>query len=254
MVPREIIERLYRTFKIYSSDTLDMYSPYNSQLTMEAWIKIMRSKPLRELTAEDLRYYTFKAMTTWGRVELFKHYLPRIFELISRLEWTGMHVEIVFGKLDYGHWKTWPQKEQDVINSFCTAFWQSLVEGEHPISDSQISTYVRSFLEARIDLQPLLDIWLRADSETAVRRLCHFIEQEESSILQKGRFGWSQKHKEENGAVLQQWLRSDTMNKHLSDSFFKYADTTSAELISRALQAVERTDYFKPQITFLDKI
>lgn len=250
MVPREIIEQLYRTFKIYSSDTLDMYSPKNNQLTMEDWIKIMRSKPLRELQAEDLRYYAFKAMTTWGRVELFKHYLPRIFELISRLEWTGMSVEIVFGKLAYGHWKTWPQKEQEVVNTFCTSFWQSLVEAKYPSSDSQISTHFRGFLEAGVDLSPLLDIWLRADSETAVCRLCHFIEQEESNILQKGRFGWSQEHKQENGAALRQWLRSDTMKKHLSDNFFKYADTTSAEIISRALQIVERTDYFESKITY----
>lgn len=253
MVPREIIEQLYRTFKIYSSDTLDSYSPMNSRLTMEQWIKILRTKPLRELQEDDLHYYAFKGMTTWGTVEAFKHYLPRIFELISRLEWTGMHVETVFGKLAYGNWKTWPQKEQEVINTFCTAFWQSLVDGEHPLADSRIRDHLSGFLEAGIDLPPLLDTWLKADSETAVRRLCHFIIEQEEGILKRGRFGWSKEHWQEHGAALQQWLRSDAMKKHLSDSFFRYADTTSAEMISRALHIVERTDYFESQITFLYK-
>lgn len=242
MVPREIIEKLYRIFNGYVSNSLDMFSPLNDQEAMAKWIKILRTKPLRELQDEDLQYYAFKAMTTWGEVDAFKHYLPRILELISRLEWTGMHVEIVFGKLAYGHWKTWPQKEQEVINSFCTAFWQNLVETENPLADSQISAHLRGFLEAGINLPPLLATWLKASSETAVCRLCHFIEEEKYNILKRGRFGWSKEHQQEHGAVLQQWIRSDEMKKHLSDSFFRYADTASAEIISRALQIVESTD------------
>lgn len=221
---------------------------------MEHWIKILQTKQLRELQADDLYYYAFKAMTTWGTVEAFKHYLPRIFELISRLEWTRMHVETVFGKLAYGHWKTWPQKEQEVINTFCAAFWQSLVEAEYPLADSRIRDHLSGFLEAGIDLPPLLDTWLKADSETAVRRLCHFIIEQEEGILKRGRFGWSKERRQEQGAALQQWLRSDAMKKHLSDCFFRYVETTSAEIISRALQIVERTDYFDPKISFFNKM
>ena len=239
MVPREITEQLYRIFKGYTSNSLDLFSPLNDQVAMAKWTKILRTKPLRELQDEDLQYYAFKAMTTWGEVDAFKHFLPRMLELISRLEWNSLDVEIIFGKLAYGHWKTWPQKEQETVNTFCTAFWQNLVETENPLADSQISAHLRGFLEAGIDLPPLLDTWLKADSETAVCRLCHFIEKEEHDILKRGRFGWSQEHRQEHGAALQQWLCSDAMKKHLSDCFFRYADTPSAEIISRALQIVE---------------
>lgn len=244
MVPRETTEKLYRTFKGYSSDSLDSYSPMNSQITMEYWTKVLRTKPLRDLKDEDLRYYTFKAMTTWGEVEAFKHFLPRILELISRLEWAGINVEIVFSKLAYGHWKTWPPKEQEAIKTFCTAFWQFLVETENTFVDWEIRSYLSGFFETGIDMQPLLDIWLKADSETSVRRLCQFIVLEEKPILKRGHFGWSKEHRLEHGTVLQQWLRSDAMKQHLNDSFFRYADTASAEIISQALQIVERTNYF----------
>ncbi|MEM8677684.1 MAG: hypothetical protein AAGF83_28070, partial [Cyanobacteria bacterium P01_G01_bin.67] len=45
--------------------------------------KSIRSKILRQLTAEDLNHYAFNAIFTWGEIDDFKHFLPRLLELTA---------------------------------------------------------------------------------------------------------------------------------------------------------------------------
>ena len=63
----------------------------------------LHSKQLRELEDEDLARYAFKAMTTWGDVNDYKHYLPRIFELSAKRELL-VDTFVTLGKLEYGKW------------------------------------------------------------------------------------------------------------------------------------------------------
>src|SRR6185369_16388291 len=86
----------------------------------------IHSKRLRELDGDDLSRYAFKAMTTWGDTEDFKHYLPRIFELLSTTDFI-IDTFIVLGKLEYGKWKTWAEKEQIAIETFLYAWWANLI-------------------------------------------------------------------------------------------------------------------------------
>jgi hypothetical protein len=65
----------------------------------------IHSKELRELEEEDLSRYAFKAMTTWGNVDDFKHFLPRILELCIDHD-LGIHPFGIFGKLKYGNGKS----------------------------------------------------------------------------------------------------------------------------------------------------
>lgn len=43
----------------------------------------LHSKKLRELENKEICGYAFSAITTWGDLNDFKHYLPRIFELAA---------------------------------------------------------------------------------------------------------------------------------------------------------------------------
>ena len=84
---KESIENLYSTFSIY---------PLNSKMegcpccVSDADKEKIHSKQLRELEEEDLSRYVFKAMTTWGDTDDFKHYLPRIFELLSTTDFIAV--------------------------------------------------------------------------------------------------------------------------------------------------------------------
>src|SRR5262245_1923681 len=98
------IERLYSLFSGYRADLTDR-SPYAN--ISEADVARLQSRRLRELTINDLDRYVRSALTTWGGVEEFKHFLPRIFELIVRRP--GAIDPLVFEKLEAAAWEAWPQ-------------------------------------------------------------------------------------------------------------------------------------------------
>lgn len=117
------IEDLYATFSVYPlRSTMEGCPCCVSDSDKEK----IHSKTLRELDEDDLSRYTTKAMTTWGDENDYRHYLPRIFELLST---TGFIVDtfIVLGKLEYGNWKTWAEKEQVAIRQFLLAWWSDLI-------------------------------------------------------------------------------------------------------------------------------
>ena len=84
-----------------------------------------RSKPLGDLLAADLERYAFKAMSTLGTVQDFKHFLPRLLELVARDGEIGStDVEVVLGKLRYAGWTRWPQDERVCLEQFLAALWR----------------------------------------------------------------------------------------------------------------------------------
>lgn len=62
-----------------------------------------------------------------GDVEDFKHYLPRIFELLSTTDFV-VDTFVVLGKLNYGNWTCWPVDEQNAIKVFLLSWWYDSVK------------------------------------------------------------------------------------------------------------------------------
>jgi hypothetical protein len=88
--------------------------------------KYLAIKPLTELSVQDLENYAFQAMTTWGEVSHFKHFLPRLFELVMSEGIDAFNFpETLFGKLDYGRWADWPTAERRAVENYLRHFWQS---------------------------------------------------------------------------------------------------------------------------------
>ena len=79
----ESIEQLYAALEKYPLNCKMNGSPLYHDLAR--WNQVLSAKSLRNLSVDDLRIYYFKAMTTWGDINDFKHFLPRIFELLSEL-------------------------------------------------------------------------------------------------------------------------------------------------------------------------
>ncbi|KUG09713.1 hypothetical protein [Solirubrum puertoriconensis] len=87
---------------------------------LHQWNQQLAATALRELSEEDLRIFHFKVMTTWGDVNDFKHFLPRIFELLAQFS-LGFEEWIALDKLNYGKWHTWPQQEQAAVAEYLLA-------------------------------------------------------------------------------------------------------------------------------------
>src|SRR5215470_5230868 len=77
---RSSVERLYTVFADYHLSQHIEGCPCCITPADQAAI---HSKPLRRLTYEDLELYAFKAMLTWGAPESWKHFLPRILEILA---------------------------------------------------------------------------------------------------------------------------------------------------------------------------
>lgn len=113
------MEALYLVFSVYPLPTGMVGCPC---CVSGADREKIHGKELKLLTDEDLSKYAFKAMSTWGDVDDYKYYLPRILELLAT---TGIGVDtfVLLNKLEYGNWRTWAQREQEAIERVLFEWW-----------------------------------------------------------------------------------------------------------------------------------
>lgn len=91
----------------------------------------LHARSLHDLTWEDLGVYPFKAMTTFGDDDDFKHFLPRILELyLVDFDGAQCDVQITFSKLEYASWTSWPETEKQAVQNFVRAWHTSLMASQ----------------------------------------------------------------------------------------------------------------------------
>jgi len=180
------IESLYVAFGQYQMPTT---STYCKHCVTDAEDKRLRSTPLKQLTQEDVARYSFKAISTWGTVEQFKHMLPRLFEIVAT-ERYRYNPEVLFQKPRLGGLPTWPEPEQRALLNFCVALWQEALS-HHPLierlpSFASIDDCLCSIGQILDDLKPLLNSWNENTSSTATLHLVDFAI-ENACALREGR-------------------------------------------------------------------
>ena len=200
----EAIEQLYRVFARYPANPAMDGSPMYHDLAQ--WNRALIAKPLRELSAEDLRIYHFKALTTWGSVADFKHFLPRIFELLTTLpddfeEWVALD------KLNHGAYESWSAPEIAAVRQFLLAFWRWLLCGEFERINAFFENYFPAIAHVYPDFDKLLQLWADADCQLASQRLADFVCRNTKQLLKKRIFPGSDKS-ELLGKQFFAWLHS----------------------------------------------
>jgi hypothetical protein len=153
------IDSLYQVFRPYSSTS---QIDYCGHCVTESDVLRLHTKPLRELNAAELDKFAFKAITTWGELTDFKHFLPRIFELLaSQAKLTFQtDIETIITKAKYANWRSWPELEQAAIIHFLKAWWNWwLVSDFSYSSGSLMASCLESILLVTPDLKPYLDDW-----------------------------------------------------------------------------------------------
>jgi len=156
------IERLYSTFSRYPfRSAMDGCPCCVSSIEKEK----LHTKQLRELEAEDISRYAFKAMSTWGDVEDFKHYLPRIFELLSTTYFV-VDTFVVLGKLNYGNWTSWPADEQAAIKEFLLSWWTDSVK-QKDYFDKEMFIEIHKLLG---DSELLLKKWVLSFEDNSFKK------------------------------------------------------------------------------------
>jgi hypothetical protein len=150
----EATAALYEVFGRYSLKSMIACCPHCELGSAEAKL---RARPLRQLTWDDLGVYVFKAMTTFGDEQDFKHFLPRILELFA-IDPENAHYDlnIVFRKLEYASWTEWPEAERRVVHGYVRAWHGMLIDRD---ADSSGEYWEREELESALAESPrrLLD-------------------------------------------------------------------------------------------------
>lgn len=228
---RNAVNALYETFARYS---LPPNGSYSSQTTITAAdVRALRSLPLRELTGRNLRKYSMKALTTWGDEDEFRHYLPRLFELLAiEAGWTD--VSTLLGKLSTGRWRSWPEGEQRAVEQYLAALSRPVIEGKMPFS---LAVFALGTSNAEAPLAPLVSAWRTTPGVSAVVQLASLVVLERDSLLRDGVVGrkWSADARRELGAL----IREDDTRSRFEETLLEIQDPGSIEDVSLALGVLE---------------
>jgi hypothetical protein len=189
----------------------------------------LSSKVLTKLTADDLSHYVFKAMTTWGDTNDFKHFLPRIFEL-QVLDYNSFDAFLLFDKLSYAKWKTWGIKEQECIQAFLIAWWADSTLREEGFQGENLPCFINAFNS----VEPLLEKWHIAIEQDSFKNLVHFI----FDSFQLYKVGKDISIETEK--IIQNWLLNHTSKLESGFYYYEKTDADFAQKISYCYDIVQR--------------
>jgi hypothetical protein len=167
------------------------------------------------LSAEDLSYYGAKALTTFGDEDDFKHFLPRLFEVISQGESSCYYgEEILIGKLEYAKWQNWNQIEKSAIENFFTELirFASNFDKERAYLTE---TYLVGIANAVEDITPYLNLWLEEISLNKIITLNYFIFKSYYGMSNAFLAGRQNQRKQ-----IKDWLISEEVVSILENLFF----------------------------------
>lgn len=193
----------------------------------------LQAAPLKQLSAHHLARFAFKALNTWGTENDFKHFLPRLFELIAcDEEGALLFPELLFAKLQRAHWREWPRQEQRAIEQYLEALWTDLLNHFEGIPRVLAAEFFWGVANAGIPLEPFLRHWDDVDSVSALRHLARFVNGELEELVN----GWRRR-----GEVAQQladWCLRQESQERLERAFFEYEDEAFAHLFAVAADKI----------------
>jgi len=221
----EAIEGLYETFSAYPLPAFTDTCLHCHTLDDEAKL---HSLPLRELDLDELRHYAADALLVWGDENVFKHFLPRIFELYFTTQEPSLNFicpEMLLSRLRYGHWRTWPPEEQRAVDRFLHAVWVNVLQDRLEIDDStDIEGWLCSIGQAEDDLKPYLEQWIADDSQDASLALSSLLLS--SAVALNGKRGrnafWNER--DEQYEQLQRWAKGPAVKEKLANACTESVD------------------------------
>lgn len=225
------IQNLYDTFSIYPCNLKMEGCPC---CVSDSDKEKIHSKQLRELDEDDLSRYAFKAMTTWGNTNDFKHYLPRIFEILATND-VIIDTFLVLRKLEHGKWQEWSDGEKRAIINFIWAWWTNATRNKSYFD-------IQAFIEIYIltsDIEQLLKRWTISMEDNSFANFVDLVYRYYKDLT-----GKRTQFREMDDAFIEKlikWIQDNS--KLLESGFFHFADKDSelAEKISTTLYIYEHT-------------
>lgn len=178
----QAIEELYLVFGSYRVGKRVQGCPCCTTLEQEQQLV---ARPLRTLTGDDLGSYAMSALYTWGSERDFKHFLPRILQLL--VEGTlWVDVQSVYAKLPYARWEQWPAPEQSAIQRFTLAWFADLLGRRSQVQPEDLLECAGM---VGCDLADYIALWEAEKSPVATTYLAELVSHR-SEHLASGTLPW----------------------------------------------------------------
>ncbi len=233
------MKHVYTTFEIYPLRPQMRSRSCTCGCVTAGDIRQITRHPLKRLRGDGLRRYAAKAMTTFGDVDDFRHFLPRIFELIGLYGSKDYSiVEAVFGKLTYAQWRTWPQVEQLAVEAYMMELWKHLLMSSPTRAgwDWDVDTWLCSIAQAIDDLGPFLAYWRQAVSIAPLRHLAALLTKNFGDFALYGELGspfWRGRQDQMEQVVC--WLIDPSTREQLTRGTRKYSHGKSGQELAFAI-------------------
>ncbi|MFT3787601.1 MAG: hypothetical protein QM770_15785 [Tepidisphaeraceae bacterium] len=207
----------------------------------------LTATPLKQLSAAALQTCHRKAMTTWGTVDDFKHFLPRLLDIVATAAMSKAPCELdawlVFEKLDYGHWQRWKVPERTALNAYFDALWGALLAqpvdvGAESWRTPTLGEWLKAFAYAHGDLSPFLQRWAAdashpTDGVMAAAHLANAALEAVERLLKKRSLNWDMYHRvAAQEAQATAWLGSDAVSELLEQAYLRWPDSPYGTLLS----------------------
>jgi hypothetical protein len=218
------IEGLYSAFSKYPLPDQTCPCPCCHPTDVNA---LLHAAPLRKLQWQHLAGYSTEALMVWGDSDCYKHFLPRIFELVvtDGERFKSPDPERVFGILRYGEWRTWPKAEQDAIELFLLALWEAVLK-DPPLDGTcpDMESWICAISQSEDDLTPYLRQWEKDESHPACLALSGFLLN--SAITRSKKHGrnefWADR--DTQYVQLQNWVKSTVVREKLTRASEKWPE------------------------------
>ena len=188
-------------------------------------IKFLMSKKLKDLSEQDLWYFMTSAITTFGNKNDYKHFLPRILELLYSNE-SLIDDFLTFEKLNYSNWKSWEEEEFKSIQNYFLALW---VDALNNNSDGKYFESVFTLVLKYIPAEKVFSEWEKNFSIKRIKTILKY-------ILYNHKFNISR----EKDELFNKWLSSKEVLELLEKKYNKIEDVFLANEISITYTILEK--------------
>ncbi|GAA4278672.1 hypothetical protein [Aquimarina mytili] len=227
------IDNLYTVFKKYCVDSTKLRASSCPCCVTDEEIKEIVGKPLERLSEEELGHFSRSAISTFGTIEDYKHFLPRILECMQYPNTDLLFDFTCFEKLNYAEWETWPFEEQKAIESYFETLWCTVINDENTTGD-QVEGVMSIILKYGYLDRALLE-WSK--SNTSKSTFC---------IIEGILNGFNFEVNDNDYDIMFKWLTSHTIKSKIEDMYFKTNDKELANKIAIVYTILEN----KWEVTF----
>lgn len=190
-------------------------------------IELLLSNDLFSLSIDEIGFFMRKAITTFGNVNDYKHFLPRILELMQFKNNDVLDDFLIFEKLNYSNWKSWDSSEVEVIQDYFTLLWTNTINDESLAFNRIVS--VLNLMSNYVSWNKVFSVWEKVES-------LHWIPLAVDIIFENNNYDINSKTR----ICLLNWFSAKSILAKMEIAFLETKDKIEANRISIAYTILEQ--------------